>query len=111
MSIYDYIPQDRWITREDLVSITGMSDRKIRDEINALRKNPLTIIVSSSQGKGYKRPSNVEELRICLFESKSRVNDELEKQKAIEQAIEAMSEGVSAEEAEIDSGQCIFKFE
>ena len=66
MSIYDYIPQDRWITREDLVSITGMSDRKIRDEINALRKDPLTIIVSSSQGKGYKRPSNVEELRMVF---------------------------------------------
>ena len=111
MSIYDYIPQDRWITREDLVSITGMSDRKIRDEINALRKDPLTIIVSSSQGKGYKRPSNVEELRICLCESKSRVNDELEKQKAIEQAILAMTEGVSEVESDDDSGRCIFKFE
>ena len=88
-----------------------MSDRKIRDEINALRKDPLTIIVSSSQGKGYKRPSNVEELRICLYESKSRVNDELEKQKAIEQAIRAMTEGGCAEDDELDSGQCIFKFE
>lgn len=87
MNIYDLIPKDRYITRQELVSMTGYSDRKIRDEINALRKNPETIIVSSSHGKGYKRPSSKEELELCLWESKSRVNDELEKQRALEQAI------------------------
>ena len=92
MSIYDLIPKDRYITREELVSMTGYSDRKIRDEINALRKNPATVIVSSSHGKGYKRPSNVDELKLCLYESKSRVNDELEKQRVLEQSIRIMSQ-------------------
>lgn len=32
MNVYDYIPKDRWITREELVSNTGLSDRKIRSE-------------------------------------------------------------------------------
>ena len=59
-------------------------------EINELRKNPETVIVSSSQGKGYKRPSTVEELRHCLYESKSRVRDEEEKQRVLEKAIRDM---------------------
>ena len=36
MSIYSLIPRDRYITREELVRISGLSDRKIRDEINSL---------------------------------------------------------------------------
>lgn len=87
MNIYDLIPKDRYITRQELAHKTGYSDRKIRDAINVLRKNPATIIVSSSHGKGYKRPSSVNELELCLWESKSRVNDELEKQDALEKAI------------------------
>lgn len=34
MNIYDLIPSDRYITREELVRKTGYSDRKIREEIN-----------------------------------------------------------------------------
>ena len=90
MSIYDYIPKDRYITREELVRRSGMSDRSVRMEINELRKHPDTIIVSSSHGKGYKRPSCVEELEMCLNESKSRVRDELEKQGVLASAILAM---------------------
>lgn len=103
MSVYDYIPKDRWITREELVSNTGLSDRKIRDEINALRKKPETVIVSSSHGKGYKRPASVEELRICLNESKSRVKEEEMKQRVLEQAIRNM-------QTESDTGQYLFDF-
>ena len=104
MGIYDFIPKDRYITREELVSITGMSDRKVRDEINALRKDPKTVIVSSSQGKGYKIPSSVNELTLCLNESKSRVKDEVEKQRALEQAILEMQGKVER------SGQILLDF-
>ena len=105
MNIYDLIPSDRYITREELVRKTGLSDRKIRDEINTLRKNPRTVIVSSSHGKGYKRPSNVDELRNCLYESKSRVNDELEKQRVLYLAI-----GKMERENRLNDGQLTFDF-
>ena len=71
MGLYDYIPDNRWITREELVRITGFSDRKVRDGISELRKDPKTMVVSSSHGKGYKRPSNVEEMKTCLNEINS----------------------------------------
>lgn len=89
MSIYRFIPSDRYITREELVDITGMSDRAVRKEINELRKHPETVIVSSSHGKGYKRPTSVQELQNCLLESRSRVSEEMEKQRILEKAIAA----------------------
>lgn len=87
VNIYRLIPSDRYITRAELVRSTGYSDRMIRREINELRKRPETVIVSSSHGKGYKRPSCKEELLMCLNESKSRVREELEKQRVLEQAL------------------------
>lgn len=87
MSIYNLIPSDTWITRQELVHKSGMSDRRVRMEINELRKHPETVIVSSSHGKGYKRPENRQELEICLAESISRVRDEEEKQKVLRKAI------------------------
>lgn len=92
MSIYHLIPRDRYITREELVRRTGYSDRMIRREINELRKRPETVIVSSSHGKGYKRPSCREELLMCLNESKSRVREELEKQRVLEQALKIIEQ-------------------
>jgi len=90
MNVYDFIPRNRYITRDDLVRITGLSDRAIRREINELRKHPETVIISSSHGKGYKKPSNVEELEMVLNESISRSNDEHEKQRVFRQAITLM---------------------
>ena len=86
MGIYHLIPKDYYKTREQLVAESGLSDRMVRREINELRKNPETMIISSSHGKGYKRPSNVEEIDQCIWESKSRINDEQEKIKALEKA-------------------------
>ena len=90
MALYDYIPRDRYITRDELVRMTGMSDRSVRKEINELRKRPETVIISSSSKNGYKRPQNVEELRMCLNESRSRVMDEIEKQKVLMDAMKVM---------------------
>ena len=73
--IYDLIPSDRWITRRELCNLTGWSDRRVRDEISKLRKNPETVIISSSSGKGYKRPTTVEELEMCRNEYRSRASE------------------------------------
>ena len=101
--LYSLIPKDRYITREELCRLTGWSDRKVRYEINLLRKNPETVVISSSHGKGYKRPANVDELKQCIWECKSRINDEMEKVEVMERAIRFMR----AEEA---SGQMTFGF-
>lgn len=91
MGIYEYIPDDRYITREELVSLTGLSDRMVRRMIQDIRKKPDTVIISSSSGKGYKRPSTIQELEICLAESRSRVQEEKLKQVAIIKRINTMS--------------------
>ena len=88
--IYDLIPQDRYITREELEDKSGWKDREIRSEINRLRKNWRTLIISSSSGKGYKRPSTENEVLKCLNESKSREREEREKQKALQRKLDDM---------------------
>lgn len=90
--IYNMIPKDRFITREELARKTGISDRMIRREINELRKNPETIIISSSSQKGYKRPATKDEILMCLNESKSRVRDEIEKQIVLSRALSCFRE-------------------
>ena len=92
MSVYEFIPRDRWISRDELVNMTGLSDRAVRNEINELRKKPETVIISSSSKKGYKRPESVEEIKMCLNESRSRVFDEIEKQKVLMDAIKVLQE-------------------
>lgn len=90
MSIYHLLSTTEWKTREQLMRESGLSDRMLRREINELRKHPETVIVSSSHGKGYKIPSSVEEIDRCIWESKSRINDEQEKIKALEKARRVM---------------------
>lgn len=80
MNIIDLIPFDHYITRRELVEATGMSDRKIRNEIHELRvKSPETLIISSSAKKGYKRPSSYKELLMCREESIKRLKAEKRK--------------------------------
>ena len=87
MGIYHLLSATEWRTREQLMRLSGQSDRVIRDEINKLRKNPETLVISSSKNKGYKLPASAEEIELCLNESKSRVKDELEKQRVLEKAL------------------------
>ena len=87
MSIYRLIPEDRWVTRAELVERSGLCDRSVRSEINELRKNPETVIVSSSQGKGYKRPKDEEELKTCIAEYKSRIDEQKKTVEVMERAL------------------------
>lgn len=85
MELINLIPFDRYITREELVKATGMSDRMVRREISRLRtESPETLIVSSSGNSGYKRPSGYKELKACRNESMARIKAELRKVKVID---------------------------
>jgi len=102
VSIYHLIPKDRYITREELVRLTGMSDRAVRQAINELRKNPETMIISSSHGKGYKRPASVEEIDQCIWECRSRINEEQEKVDALLRARRCFKEAENSQQMMFD---------
>ena len=77
MNIIDLIPFDHYVTRDELVQMTGFSDRAIREEIQRLRSDsPETLIISSSKSKGYKRPSTYDELILCRDQSIKRLKAE-----------------------------------
>ena len=54
--IYNLIPNDRYITRNELKDLTGLDDRTIRNIISKIRLEH-TIISLSSQ-KGYRKARN-----------------------------------------------------
>ena len=58
--IYDLIPKDTYITRSELVELTGISDRQVRDFISQIKQEHT--IISLSQKKGYRRTRSSEEM-------------------------------------------------
>ena len=60
--IYELIPKDRYITRSELVELTKLSDRQVRDFISAIKQEHT--IISSSRGKGYRRTRSSEEMTV-----------------------------------------------
>lgn len=60
MNIYELIPTDRFITRKELVELTGRTDRAIRLLISDIRKEHC--IISLSSGKGYRRVKGTDDM-------------------------------------------------
>ena len=58
--IYELIPQDRFITRQELVKILKISDRQLRRHISEIRKEHN--IISLSSGKGYRRARSTDKM-------------------------------------------------
>lgn len=58
--IYELIPQDRFITRQELVKILKISDRQLRRYISEIRRNHN--IISLSSGKGYRRAKSTDKM-------------------------------------------------
>lgn len=57
MTIETYIPRDRFISRAELVELTGRSDRNVREQIEKARRRGI-MIVSNTKGGGYKIAEN-----------------------------------------------------
>lgn len=53
MKIEIYIPRDRFISREELVDLTGLSDRTVREKIEQARRRGCMIVSNTREG-GYK---------------------------------------------------------
>ena len=58
--IYELIPQDRFITREELVKTLKISDRQLRRYISEIRKEHN--VISLSSGKGYRRAKSTDHM-------------------------------------------------
>jgi len=72
MNIVDYIPvgKENAITGEKLRMITGLTDRKLRNEIAIARRE--TCILNMQDGKGYFLPSNKEEVARYIHQEEHR---------------------------------------
>lgn len=71
-NILNLIPfgQANAITRQELCRLTGLPDRAIRRQIQALRESG-EIIINNQDGKGYYRTDDPQEIvRYCLQEYK-----------------------------------------
>ena len=58
--IYDIIPEDRFITKKELIELTGIDERTIRRYISDIRKEHS--IISLSSGKGYKKSKSTDDM-------------------------------------------------
>ena len=54
------IPTNRYITRQELIELTGCSDRMIRRTISDLKKEHT--IISLSSGKGYRKVNHTDNM-------------------------------------------------
>lgn len=90
IEIKDYLSTEKYTTRKELVEMTGMTDRTVRDQISELKKE--RVVLYSSQRKGYRlakelrsmttkeRAEEVEQVQHSLNDCESRTK-QLNKQK------------------------------
>lgn len=88
--LYSLIPKDRFITAKELTEQTGLAARTLRTYINALRKNPATLIITDPISRGYKRPSGIEEIDSYIAVCRRRIDEEQEKIDALRKARKAL---------------------
>ena len=58
--IYEMIPENRFITKNELMDLTGLDERTIRRYISNIRKEHS--IISLSSGKGYKKSKSTDNM-------------------------------------------------
>ena len=73
----EHIPigRENAVTRRQLCELTGMNDREVRRQISELRSvddGTELVIVSLSNGRGYYRSSNPDEIRHFIAEMQKR---------------------------------------
>ena len=88
MNLLEFIPfgSKNAIKREELVRLSGMSDREMRRCIEELRKE--TPIVNLQNGRGYFRPETEEELVHYVTQEKARAMTILRNLKAAKKQLQ-----------------------
>ena len=59
--LYELIPNDRFITKAELIQLTGLSDRTLRDMVSHIKMSKT--IISNCDKRGYKRGKGTELLK------------------------------------------------
>lgn len=88
MDILKYF-KDGYNTRKELSIRTGLSDRKVRDEIERARRKG-TIILNNQDGKGYFISEDLEDLRNQYKQNNNRAMSILVQQKFIRRKIKEL---------------------
>lgn len=58
--LYELIPDDEFITKKELMDMTGLSERAVRRYISDIRKEHS--IISLSSGKGYMKSKSTDDM-------------------------------------------------
>lgn len=85
MNILDYF-KPGYNTRTELCARSGLSDRKVREEIEKTRRNG-TIILNNQDGKGYFISKKLEDLKKQYHQNNSRAMSILVQQKYLRRKI------------------------
>lgn len=88
--IADYIPQGREnaITRQRLCALTGLPDRKVREEIEQARRRG-EIIINAQDGAGYFKTDDIDEIKRQFRSNDRRAKSILAQQKHLRKRIKA----------------------
>lgn len=89
-SITDYIPEGREnaITRQRLCALTGLPDRKVREEIEQARRRG-AIIVNAQDGAGYFQTDDLGEIKRQFNQNEHRAKSILAQQKHLRRRLKA----------------------
>lgn len=89
-AIETYIPEGREnaITRKGLCAVTGLSDRKVREEIEQARRRGV-IIINAQDGAGYFKTDDLEEIKRQFNTNERRTKSILAQQKYLRSRLKA----------------------
>ena len=89
-SIIDYIPEgkENAITRDRLCTVTGLPDRKVREEIEQARRRG-AIIINAQDGAGYYRSDDIRDIARQYKTNERRALSILAQQKHLRKRLKA----------------------
>ena len=90
MMIEEYIPlgRENAVTRAQLCTLTDLSDRMVRKEIELARRRGC-IIINQQDGRGYYQPTDLEEISVQYRQNKRRALSILAQQKYMRRLLKA----------------------
>lgn len=90
MGIQDLIPfgREKAVTRQALCTLTGMSDRKVREQIEQARREGC-IIINNQDGKGYYQTDDLDEIERQYQQQRRRALSVLSQQKHLRRRLKA----------------------
>lgn len=64
--LYELIPNDRFITKDELIQLTGLSDRTLRDMVSHIKMSKTIISNCDKRGKGTELLKTIDDIEYEL---------------------------------------------